>query len=100
MLISSVGGIAVSIAAFQAVDPGSTPGHRNLFYRKSESLLYKFLYKLQLNNNSKRFKIIPIMRIKYCKKVILIITNTNAGFNINRVQECHIENDFIEKNIS
>ena len=28
-LISSVGGIAVSIAAFQADDPGSTPGHRN-----------------------------------------------------------------------
>ena len=25
----SVGGIAVSIAAFQAVDPDSTPGHRN-----------------------------------------------------------------------
>ena len=31
VLISSVGGIAVSIAAFQAVDPGSTPGHRNHF---------------------------------------------------------------------
>ena len=28
----SVGGIVVSIAAFQAVDPGSTPGHRNLFF--------------------------------------------------------------------
>ena len=27
----SVGGIAVSIAAFQAVDPGSTPGHRIYF---------------------------------------------------------------------
>jgi hypothetical protein len=26
--ISSVGGIMVSIAAFQAVDPGSIPGHR------------------------------------------------------------------------
>ena len=25
----SVGGIVVSIAAFQAVDPGSIPGHRN-----------------------------------------------------------------------
>ena len=31
VLIPSVGGIAVSIAAFQAVDPGSTPGHRNYF---------------------------------------------------------------------
>ena len=31
VMISSVGGIAVSIAAFQAVDPGSTPGHRNHF---------------------------------------------------------------------
>ena len=35
LLISSVGGIAVSIAAFQAVDPGSTPGHRNNFLLKS-----------------------------------------------------------------
>ena len=29
-----VGGIAVSIAAFQAVDPGSTPGHRNHIFVK------------------------------------------------------------------
>ena len=34
MLVPSVGGIAVSIAAFQAVDPGSTPGHRNYFLGK------------------------------------------------------------------
>ena len=27
-----VGGIMVSIAAFQAVDPGSIPGRRNIFY--------------------------------------------------------------------
>ncbi len=27
----SDGGIAVSIVAFQAIDPGSTPGHRKLF---------------------------------------------------------------------
>ena len=26
------GGITVSIAAFQAVDPGSTPGHRKYFF--------------------------------------------------------------------
>ena len=31
VLKPSVGGIAVSIAAFQAVDPGSTPGHRSHF---------------------------------------------------------------------
>jgi hypothetical protein len=29
-MISSVGGIVVSIAAFQAVDPGSIPGRRNM----------------------------------------------------------------------
>ncbi len=29
--ICSVGGIMVSIAAFQAVDPGSIPGHRIVF---------------------------------------------------------------------
>ena len=28
----SVGGIMVSIAAFQAVDPGSIPGRRSLFF--------------------------------------------------------------------
>ena len=27
----SVGGVMVSIDAFQALDPGSIPGHRNLF---------------------------------------------------------------------
>ena len=32
LFISSVGGIVVSIAAFQAVDPGSTPGHRKPFF--------------------------------------------------------------------
>ncbi len=30
--ITSVGGIMVSIAAFQAVDPGSIPGHRSNFF--------------------------------------------------------------------
>jgi hypothetical protein len=29
-----VGGIVVSIAAFQAVDPGSIPGHRSMFLFK------------------------------------------------------------------
>ena len=29
-----VGGIMVSIAAFQAVDPGSIPGRRNFFFFK------------------------------------------------------------------
>ena len=29
--MKSVGGIVVSIAAFQAVDPGSIPGRRNSF---------------------------------------------------------------------
>ena len=31
----SVGGIVVSIAAFQAVDPGSIPGHRMLNFLKT-----------------------------------------------------------------
>ena len=29
--ITSVGGVMVSIDAFQALDPGSIPGHRNFF---------------------------------------------------------------------
>ena len=28
----SVGGVTVSIVAFQAVDPGSTPGQRRIFF--------------------------------------------------------------------
>ncbi len=31
-IFRSVGGIVVSIAAFQAVDPGSIPGRRNFKY--------------------------------------------------------------------
>ena len=31
VLSASVGGVMVSIVAFQAVDPGSTPGHRTFF---------------------------------------------------------------------
>ena len=30
-LLTSVGGVMVSIDAFQALDPGSIPGHRNFF---------------------------------------------------------------------
>ena len=33
----SDGGIMVSIAAFQAVDPGSIPGHRIIFYQVRRS---------------------------------------------------------------
>ena len=43
--ISSVSGIVVSIAAFQAVDPGSIPGHRmlNLFDFNFDSRIVSFL---------------------------------------------------------
>ena len=34
-----VGGIMVSIAAFQAVDPGSIPGRRNCFFYRLENYL-------------------------------------------------------------
>ena len=34
----SVGGIMVSIAAFQAVDPGSIPGRRKFFFFSSQDL--------------------------------------------------------------
>ena len=33
------GGITVTIAAFQAVDPGSTPGHRKYFFFAQISIL-------------------------------------------------------------
>ena len=38
----SVGGIMVSIAAFQAVDPGSIPGRRILFCAKFKNWIKKF----------------------------------------------------------
>ena len=36
---TSVGGVMVSIDAFQALDPGSIPGHRKLFLLSEEQLL-------------------------------------------------------------
>ena len=52
---TSVSGIVVSIAAFQAVDPGSIPGHRKknvvLFYQTTlvaKGLFVEAVYKLQL----------------------------------------------------
>ena len=30
--VPSIGGVMVSIDAFQALDPGSIPGHRTLFF--------------------------------------------------------------------
>ena len=36
-----VGGIMVSIAAFQAVDPGSIPGRRNSFLLEVEIVTYR-----------------------------------------------------------
>lgn len=42
--ISSVGGVMVSIDAFQALDPGSIPGHRRSFsnFTSFQILLYDF----------------------------------------------------------
>ena len=33
--IACVGGVTASMVAFQAIDPGSTPGRRKLFYMTS-----------------------------------------------------------------
>ena len=33
--ITCVGGVAASMVAFQAMEPGSTPGRRKLFYMTS-----------------------------------------------------------------
>ncbi len=37
--VRSVGGIVVSIAAFQAVDPGSIPGRRSFVLQVSEDIV-------------------------------------------------------------
>ena len=52
VILVSVGGIMVSIAAFQAVDPGSIPGRRSCF---SSAHIYwekKFWSELIGNNSS------------------------------------------------
>ena len=41
-LYYSVGGVKVSIVAFQAIDPGSIPGWRKIFYIKNNYLKYTF----------------------------------------------------------
>ena len=46
--MTSVGGVTVSMVAFQAVDPGSTPGRRTFF------ILNHFDMKLSLINSSPR----------------------------------------------
>ena len=48
--MESVGGIVVSIAAFQAVDPGSIPGRRNF---ETVHNWKQFLFILQNKFNSK-----------------------------------------------
>ena len=52
-VILSVSGIVVSIAAFQAVDPGLTPGHRKCFVYLLKHFITKFttfrLYILSLH---------------------------------------------------
>jgi hypothetical protein len=49
-----VGGIMVSIAAFQAVDPGSIPGRRNYFYgvEIKGQLKSKWIYEVSIFQNS------------------------------------------------
>ena len=38
--IACVGGVTASMVAFQAIDPGSTPGRRKLFYMTSYFKIY------------------------------------------------------------
>ena len=62
----SVGGIVVSIAAFQAVDPGSIPGQRTFFFTVFDYnalsfyflfyfLLLKAVLKIRLHLNQRLF---------------------------------------------
>ena len=38
--IACAGGVTASMVAFQAIDPGSTPGRRKLFYMTSSFKIY------------------------------------------------------------
>ena len=51
--MSSVGGVTVSMVAFQAVDPGSTPGRRIIFFLY-DLLLFQFLYELSILSEKKK----------------------------------------------
>ena len=43
-LHASVGGVKVSIVAFQAIDPGSIPGRRTIFFPSHVALFLLALY--------------------------------------------------------
>ena len=63
--LRSVGGIMVSIAAFQAADPGSIPGHRSIFASSCSFLLnignsYLFMILLLICSFFKPQKIINL----------------------------------------
>ena len=48
----SVGGVMVSIDAFQALDPGSIPGHRTLFFLQAkQQFLRLFRFKTSINSH-------------------------------------------------
>ena len=55
--VSSIGGIVVSIAAFQAVDPGSIPGQCMTFRREGDLRHHKGLLKMG--------RVFPAIVVKY-----------------------------------
>ena len=62
-MLCSDGGVMVSIVAFQAVDPGSIPGHRTLFLLKLCAFFKNIAVVLSSNFNSTFFfKIHLILR--------------------------------------
>ena len=54
-MLCSDGGVMVSIVAFQAVDPGSIPGHRTLFLLKLCAFFKNIAVVLSSNFNSTFF---------------------------------------------
>ena len=44
VLMTGVGGVTVSMVAFQAVDPGSTPGRCSYFITSSSRFLFRYFF--------------------------------------------------------
>jgi hypothetical protein len=86
----------VSIVAFQAVDPGSIPGHRNIFLYLIK-IIYFFIHNFNILIKTNIFNIQNINQTKILLKDIIIsynfirlyydITLLLLSFNI-KVQSC------------
>ena len=88
----SVGGVMVSMVAFQAVDPGSIPGRRNFFLD---------IYLLLLNSRENNIiKVICTQIIKTQSKSILKYLFVNFSYHILKINIVESTTDPYEAKLS